>query len=107
MGERCEGNASCVPICPVQAKYNALKTLKKALYKMNENDNLTRNPHIEIKAQSVVYRLSVDENDKEKISKVHLRRYTSKETTDFIEEVIDTSNSIVILAANAFEIPST
>lgn len=105
MGERCEGNASCVPICPVQAKYNALKTLKKALYKMNENDNLTRNPHIEIKAQSVVYRLSVDENDKGKISKVHLRRYTSKETTDFIEEVIDTSDSIVILAANAFENP--
>lgn len=29
-GERCEGNASCVPICPVQAKYNALKSLKKA-----------------------------------------------------------------------------
>lgn len=29
-GERCEGNASCVPICPVQAKYNALKTLRKA-----------------------------------------------------------------------------
>lgn len=30
LGERCEGNASCVPICPVQAKYNALKTLLKA-----------------------------------------------------------------------------
>lgn len=29
-GQRCEGNASCVPICPVQAKYNALKTLKSA-----------------------------------------------------------------------------
>jgi choline dehydrogenase-like flavoprotein len=29
-GQRCEGNASCVPICPVQAKYNALKTLKAA-----------------------------------------------------------------------------
>jgi choline dehydrogenase-like flavoprotein len=28
-GERCEGNASCVPICPVQAKYSALKTLVK------------------------------------------------------------------------------
>ncbi|WP_245872203.1 GMC family oxidoreductase [Streptomyces alboverticillatus] len=25
-GERCVGNASCVPICPVQAKYNPLKT---------------------------------------------------------------------------------
>jgi choline dehydrogenase-like flavoprotein len=30
LGERCEGNASCVPICPVQAKYNAMKTLAKA-----------------------------------------------------------------------------
>jgi choline dehydrogenase-like flavoprotein len=30
IGERCQGNTSCVPICPVQAKYNALKTLSKA-----------------------------------------------------------------------------
>ena len=30
IGERCQGNTSCVPICPVQAKYNALKTLAKA-----------------------------------------------------------------------------
>jgi choline dehydrogenase-like flavoprotein len=105
MGERCEGNASCVPICPVQAKYNALKTLKKALYKANKNDNLQRNPHIQVQAQSVVYKLSVDQADQEKISKVHLRRYISREKTDFIEEVIDTSDSIVILAANAFENP--
>lgn len=105
MGERCEGNASCVPICPVQAKYNALKTLKKALYKINENNNLSRNHNLEIKAQSVVYKLSVDQNDKDKISKVHVRRYTSKDKTDFIEESFDTSNTIVILAANAFENP--
>jgi choline dehydrogenase-like flavoprotein len=30
IGERCQGNSACVPICPVQAKYNALKTLAKA-----------------------------------------------------------------------------
>lgn len=30
IGERCQGNTSCVPICPVQAKYNAQKTLSKA-----------------------------------------------------------------------------
>ena len=24
LGQRCQGNSSCVPICPVQAKYNAL-----------------------------------------------------------------------------------
>jgi choline dehydrogenase-like flavoprotein len=105
MGERCEGNASCVPICPVQAKYNALKTLKKALYKFNKNENLQRNHNIQIRAQSVVYRLSVDQQDQEKISKVHIRRYISEEKTDFVEEVIETSDSIVILAANAFENP--
>jgi hypothetical protein len=26
-GQRCEGNSSCIPICPIQAKYNAMKTL--------------------------------------------------------------------------------
>lgn len=31
LGERCQGNSACVPICPVQAKYNALKTLTKAV----------------------------------------------------------------------------
>ena len=30
IGQRCQGNTACVPICPVQAKYNALKTLTKA-----------------------------------------------------------------------------
>ncbi len=104
-GERCEGNASCVPICPVQAKYNALKTLKKALYKVNKNQNLQRNQNLQIQAQSVVYKLSIDVEDQEKISKVHIRRYISREKTNFVEEVIDTKDSIVILAANAFENP--
>jgi len=102
MGERCEGNASCVPICPVQAKYNALKTLKKALYKFNKNENLVPNKNIQVRSQSVVYRLSVDH---EKISKVHIRRYISEEKTNFVEEIIETSDSVVILAANAFENP--
>lgn len=105
MGERCEGNASCVPICPVQAKYNALKTLKKALYKINKDENFQKHKHIGIQAQSVVYRLSVDAEDQEKFSKLHLRRYVSKDSTKFTEEAIDTSDAIVILAANAFENP--
>ncbi|AZA64702.1 GMC family oxidoreductase [Chryseobacterium carnipullorum] len=72
---------------------------------MNEKENLKRHPYLEIKAQSVVYRLSVDPADQDKISKVHVRRYVSKDKTDFVEEVINTSDSIVILAANAFENP--
>ena len=52
LGERCEGNASCVPICPVQAKYNALKTLSAA---RREHPGL-----IELQTQSVVSRLDLD-----------------------------------------------
>lgn len=29
-GQRCEGNSACIPICPIQAKYNAMKTLADA-----------------------------------------------------------------------------
>lgn len=105
LGERCEGNASCVPICPVQAKYNALKTLKKALYKRDDEDFLRKHKHLEIQAQSVVYRLTVADDDSKRITKLHLRRYFNEEKTDFEEVVIDTSDSIVILAANAFENP--
>jgi choline dehydrogenase-like flavoprotein len=28
-GQRCEGNASCIPICPSRAKYTALKTVRQ------------------------------------------------------------------------------
>jgi len=28
-GQRCEGNASCIPICPSRAKYSALKTIEQ------------------------------------------------------------------------------
>ena len=31
IGQRCEGNAACIPICPVQAKYSALKTIAALL----------------------------------------------------------------------------
>ncbi|MCY1328851.1 Fructose dehydrogenase large subunit [compost metagenome] len=27
LGHRCQGNSSCIPICPIQARYSALKTL--------------------------------------------------------------------------------
>lgn len=49
LGQRCEGNSSCVPICPVQAKYNALKTLKKV------------NPdYVTIKSQAVASKIEID-----------------------------------------------
>ena len=41
-GLRCEGNSSCIPICPVQAKYNPLKTWGRVA------------PHVEVRTQCVV-----------------------------------------------------
>ena len=44
-GLRCEGNSSCIPICPVQAKYNALKTWERVT------------GQVEVRTQCVVSRL--------------------------------------------------
>jgi choline dehydrogenase-like flavoprotein len=49
-GGRCQGNNNCVPICPVQAKYNAAKTLSKALERGN----------VDLLAQTVASRVIVD-----------------------------------------------
>lgn len=103
MGERCEGNASCVPICPVQAKYNALKSLKKAVYKEDWKGELKPHKQIEIKGQAVAYKLGAA-NGKQ-ITSIHLRCYEAQNKTSFTEELINTSNDIVVLAANALENP--
>jgi choline dehydrogenase-like flavoprotein len=50
IGERCQGNSSCVPICPVQAKYNALKTLAKA----------TATGRVQVLAQAVASKVLVE-----------------------------------------------
>jgi choline dehydrogenase-like flavoprotein len=50
-GQRCQGNSSCIPICPVQAKYVALKTLADA-----DPALLT------ISAKSVATKVNVDVN---------------------------------------------
>jgi choline dehydrogenase-like flavoprotein len=47
IGERCQGSTSCTPICPVQAKYNALKTLTKA----------TRTGRVRVVTQAVAARV--------------------------------------------------
>ncbi|CAN5894014.1 GMC family oxidoreductase [soil metagenome] len=51
MGLRCEGNGACIPICPVQAKYSALKTIAAL------------DPeYVTLLAQAVVTKLVIGEN---------------------------------------------
>jgi choline dehydrogenase-like flavoprotein len=54
-GERCMGNASCVPICPVQAKYSPLRTLHKAQALTSEGQPLVR-----LQCQAVASRVLTD-----------------------------------------------
>lgn len=49
MGGRCQGNTSCTPICPVQARYHAGKSLAGA-----------RQEHLEVRAQAVACKINTD-----------------------------------------------
>jgi len=49
LGQRCAGNTACTPICPIQAKYNAQKSLAQA-----DQGNLT------VIAQAVAAKVAVD-----------------------------------------------
>ena len=92
IGQRCEGNAACVPICPVQAKYNALKTIKKAKQ---------QNPHLlDIKSQSVAYELVIDPDSK-LIEGVRFKRYESDKDRTYTTGVA--RGQIYVLAASAIE----
>jgi choline dehydrogenase-like flavoprotein len=91
-GQRCEGNAACVPICPVQAKYNALKTIKRAKQK---------NPHLlDIRSQCVAYGLEIDP-DSNIIRGVKFNRYESAEDRSYTMGIA--RGKIYVLAASAIE----
>ncbi len=88
-GQRCEGNASCVPICPVQAKYNALKTLKKS-----DLANLT------IHTQSVASKLLINPNSKW-IDGIEYKIYKNGNVGEY--ETATAVGTIYVLAASAIE----
>jgi len=62
-GMRCEGNASCIPICPVQAKYSALKTLRRA-----------QERGVELRTQAVVSRVLLSP-DRRRVRALEYLRY--------------------------------
>jgi choline dehydrogenase-like flavoprotein len=88
-GGRCQGNINCVPLCPVQAKYNAGKTLSSAL----------ATGRVDILAQTVASRVHVGEDGS--ISHIEFKAYddptSPKHTTGHVR------GRIYVLAANAVE----
>jgi choline dehydrogenase-like flavoprotein len=95
-GQRCEGNASCVPICPVQAKYNAQKTLKSALHNLEEHGGAGS---ITVIAQAVASRIDFDSEGR--VRSIRYHRYFKPGEPDFEEGTAE--GDLYVLAAHAVE----
>lgn len=93
-GERCQGNNNCVPICPVQAKYHAGKTLAKAMAR-------TRG-RVDVRTRAVVSRLHVDPASG-RIGGVEYQSYGDLASPAHTTHVVHAR--LVVVAANAVETP--
>jgi choline dehydrogenase-like flavoprotein len=89
LGQRCAGNTACTPICPIQAKYNAAKTLAQA--------DPTR---LVVRTQAVASRIHVDP-DSGLVSGIEYQRYDDPTSSRHTVHVA--SGRIYVLAAHAVE----
>lgn len=93
-GGRCQGNDNCVPICPVQAKYNAGKTLAKAL--------LTG--RVDLLAQSVASKILID-HENGHVTGIEVKHYHDPTVPDPDPITKTVRGQIYVLAANPIENP--
>lgn len=89
LGERCEGNTSCTPICPVQAKYNAGKSLAQADPAM-----------LTVLTQAVASKIVVDAVSGE-VQGIEYQRYDDAQSASATTHVA--RGRIYVLAAHAVE----
>ncbi|NER19627.1 MAG: GMC family oxidoreductase [Symploca sp. SIO1B1] len=89
-GERCQGNANCVPICPVQAKYDARKTLNTIAFPEN----------VHLLSQAVASEVEIDP-ETGRVAAIHYKHYRDKNSPD--HTVGTAKGSLFVLAAGAVE----
>ena len=89
-GGRCQGNTNCTPICPVQAKYDARKTLAKALG--------TGNVHL--LAQAVASKIHID-SASGRVTQIDYTTYTAPDGVRGPSGTVKART--FVLAANAIE----
>jgi choline dehydrogenase-like flavoprotein len=90
VGGRCQGNINCVPICPVQAKYNAGKTLAKAF----------QTGRVDLLAQTVASKVHID-NDTGRVTEIEFKTYSDRDSTEYTTGTV--RGRVFVLAANAIE----
>ncbi len=91
-GGRCQGNNNCVPICPVQAKYHAGKTLARAL----------SSGRVDLLAQAVAYKVHID-NQSGRVTHLEYRAYRDPASAQYTTGTA--RGRIFVLCANAIENP--
>jgi choline dehydrogenase-like flavoprotein len=89
-GERCQGNANCVPICPVQAKYDARRTLAKAF----------QTGRVHQLSQAVAFKVEVNP-DNGRVRAIHYKRYEDPNSPQHTIGIAQ--GTLFVLAANAVE----
>lgn len=89
-GERCQGNANCTPICPVQAKYDARRTLGKAL----------RTSRVHLLSQAVASKVEIDP-ETGRVSAIEFKHYQDKHSPQYKTGTV--KGRIFVLATNAVE----
>jgi len=93
----CEGYTSCVPLCPIKARYEAIFHVEKAMA-----------AGAILRTQAVVTRLQLDESGK-RVTGVHYKRWqwSDKDGKRIPLDESDrfVSGKVIVLAANAIETP--
>jgi choline dehydrogenase-like flavoprotein len=89
LGQRCAGNSACTPICPIQAKYHAGKTLVQA-----ERESL------EVLTQAVASKVHVDPTSG-KVQSIEYQRY--EDPASARHTVHQAQGRVYVLAAHAVE----
>lgn len=87
----CQGNTNCIPICPIQAKYDPSVTLNQALDTGN----------VEILAQTVATEVVVDANGR--VSKINYVQYKDPQGPQTGSGSV--TGTVFVVAAHAIETP--
>lgn len=95
MGGRCQGNNNCVPLCPVQAKYHAGKTLAKALH----HKDASGRPLVDILPQAVASKVRI--GDDGRVIGIDYKRYHDPMIPGSVPGTA--RGRVYILSANAIE----
>jgi choline dehydrogenase-like flavoprotein len=91
-GGRCQGNINCVPICPVQAKYSAGRTLAKAL----------QTGRVDVLVQAVASKVLLDPKSGQ-VSGIEIKRYADPGSPRHTTHTM--RGRVFVLAAGAVENP--